>query len=307
MLVDEKVLFQFESGLNPQHIEKSTIPATLIGYGEISAIFQIGDSSDTAFKRLPLFSDRSSAQMYIRQYNEYCRLLTDAGLNLPPDQTFIITSAQRPVVLYIAQKKLPADRFAHKLIHTLEAGEIQLLLEKIVAEIAKIWRYNQTVLPDRELALDGQLSNWVWLESEAGMLLFYIDTSTPIFRKNGLDQMDPELFLKSAPGFLRWIIRLFFLNDVMTRYYDQRQVYIDLAANLHKEQRPDLIPLLVDLINQHMPAGHRPLSLKTVEKYYREDKLIWTLFLAFRRIDRWLMTRVLGRRYEFILPGKIKR
>jgi len=307
MLVDENQLIEFESGLNPQHIEKSTIPASLIGYGEISAIFQIGEQSDTAFKRLPLFSDRSSAQMYIRQYNEYCKLLTDAGLNLPPDQTFIIAAAQRPVVLYIAQKQLPADRFAHKLIHRLEVREIQLLFEKIVAEIAKIWRYNQTAMSDRELALDGQLSNWVWLESEAGMLLFYIDTSTPIFRKNGLDQMDPELFLKSAPGFLRWIIRLFFLNDVMTRYYDQRQVYIDLAANLYKEQRPDLIPFLIDLINQHVPAGHRPLSLKAVEKYYREDKLIWTLFLAFRRIDRWLTTRLLGRRYEFILPGKIKR
>jgi len=139
------------------------------------------------------------------------------------------------------------------------------------------------------------------------MTLFYIDTSTPIFRKNGLEQMDPELFLKSAPFFLRWIIRLFFLDDVMMRYYDRRQVYLDLVANLYKEQRPDLIVSVIELINRHLPDGDEPLTLKEVDKYYREDKLIWTLFLTFRRIDRWLTTRVFRRRYEFILPGKIKR
>ena len=140
MRVDENLLIEFESGLNPQHIEKSSIPASLIGYGEISAIFQMGHQSDTAFKRLPLFSDQSSAQTYIRQYSEYCRLLTDAGLNLPPDEAFIIAPADRPVVLYIAQKQFPADRFAHKLIHRLGRAEILRLFEKIVAEIAKIWR-----------------------------------------------------------------------------------------------------------------------------------------------------------------------
>ena len=307
MFIDENLLTEFESGLNPQHPENSSIPATLIGFGEISAIFQIGDQSNTAFKRLPLFVDRPSAQTYISKYNEYCELLGDAGLNLPPDNTFIISAARRPVVLYIAQQRLPAERFAHRLIHRLEAGEMGQLLESIVAEIAKIWRYNQAGLPDRELALDGQLSNWVWLESESGMTLFYIDTSTPIFRKHGMEQMDPELFLKSAPFFLRWIIRLLFLDDVMQRYYQPRQVYIDLAANLYKEQRPDLIGPLVEIINRYLIENEKPLSLKEIEKYYRGDKLIWALFLAFRRIDRWLTTRILRRRYEFILPGKIKR
>jgi hypothetical protein len=307
MHIDENQLIEFESGLNPQHIEKSTIPASLIGYGEISAIFRIGDQSDMAFKRLPLFPDRASAQTYIHKYEEYCELLCDAELSLPPDKTFILAVARRPVVLYIAQKQLPADRFAHRIIHRLTSDEIQLLFEKIVAEIAKIWRYNQTALPARELALDGQLSNWVWMESTSDTALYYIDTSTPLFRKNGIEQMDPELFLKSAPGFLRWIIRLFFLNDVLTRYYDQRQVYMDLAANLYKEQRPDLIVPLVELINRYLPEGDEPLSLKEIDKYYREDKLIWSLFLAFRRIDRWLTTKIFRKRYEFILPGKIKR
>jgi hypothetical protein len=307
MSIDRNLLTEFESGLYPQHLERSAIPPILIGFGEISAIFQIGDHSGTAFKRLPLFTDRPSAQVYIRKYNEYCKLLGGAGLNLPPDQAIIITVPQRPVVLYIAQKQLPADRFAHRLIHWMAMDEIKELFEKIIADIAKIWSYNESALPDRELALDGQLSNWVWMDSGSDKTLFYIDTSTPLFRKNGQEQMEPELFLKSAPFFLRWIIRLFFLDDVMNRYYDRRQVYIDLAANLYKEQRPDLIEPILASINRHLPENDESITLKQVEKYYREDKLIWTLFLAFRRIDRWLTTKMFRKRYEFILPGKIKR
>ena len=41
MLADENLLNQFEIGLNPQNLKDSAISATIIGYGEISAIFQI--------------------------------------------------------------------------------------------------------------------------------------------------------------------------------------------------------------------------------------------------------------------------
>ena len=137
--------------------------------------------------------------------------------------------------------------------------------------------------------------------------MYYIDTSTPLYRKQGKEQLDPELFLRSAPSFVRWIIRLLFLKDVMNRYYVPRMVYTDLAANLYKEQRPDLIPLTIDIINCYIPDAQPPLTAKEVERYYREDKFIWTLFQALRRLDCWLTTRLLRKRYEFILPGKIRR
>ena len=137
--------------------------------------------------------------------------------------------------------------------------------------------------------------------------MVFIDTSTPLFRKNGVEQLDAELFLKSAPAFLRWVLRLFFLDDVINRYYDPRLVYMDLAANLYKEQQPALIPLAVEIINALVPDNMKPLTEKEVARYYRQDMLIWTLFLAFRRLDRWMITKLFRRRYEFILPGKIKR
>ena len=103
------------------------------------------------------------------------------------------------------------------------------------------------------------------------------------------------------------MLALLLLCDVINRYYDQRLVYFDLAANLYKEQQPALIPLAVKIINTILSDSVKPLTQEEVAKYYRQDKLIWTLFLAFRRLDRWFTTKLFRRRYEFILPGKIKR
>lgn len=307
MNVDVELLRRFEAGLNPQDIEDSPIPATILGFGEISAIFQIGDNREVAFKRMPLFSERSFAERYARQFEEYCLLLTEAGLELPEHQTVVIQVPDRPVVCYIAQQRFPLERFGHRLIHHLPSKQILNLIEKVVFEISKVFIFNRSGRPSIEVALDGQISNWVETGGADGPAMIYIDTSTPLYRKGGVEQLDPELFLKSAPAPLRWIIRLLFLKSVMNRYYDQRQVYIDLAANLYKEQRPDLVPITVEIINRHLFENLQPVTPRDVENYYREDKLIWTLFLAFRKVDRWVKTKLIRKRYEFLLPGKIKR
>ncbi len=305
MNIDKELLHRFEAGLNPQDLKLSATPAAVLGYGEISSIFQIGDNRDVAFKRMPLFSNRASAEEYIEKYRDYCALLTEAGLRLPEDETIILEVSGRPVVLYIAQEQLSVDHFCHKLIHHLPSNRVERLIGQIVSEISKLFGFSRAKSPSIEIALDGQISNWH--AALDGQELSYIDTSTPLFRKNGIEQLDPELLLKSAPGFLRWIIRWLFLGDVMNRYYDQRQVCIDLAGNLIKEQRPDLIPLTLDIINQSLPSDFEPLAQNEVKKYYSSDKLIWTVFLSFRKIDRFFRTKILRKRYEFILPDEIKR
>jgi len=307
MNVDEELLRRFEAGLNPQNIEDSPIPAAILGFGEISSIFQIGDNKKLAFKRMPLFSEPSSAERYTRRFEEYCLLLVEAGLELPEHQTAVIQVPDRPVVCYIAQQRFPFERFGHRLIHHLPPKQILSLIEKVVFEISKIFIFNRSGRPAIEIALDGQISNWVETGDAAAPSMIYIDTSTPLYRKEGVEMLDPELFLKSAPAALRWIIRLFFLESVMNRYYDQRQVYIDLAANLYKEQRPDLVPITVEIINRHLFENLQPVTPGDVVSYYREDKLIWTLFLAFRKLDRWVKTKLVRKRYEFLLPGKIRR
>ncbi len=168
MDINEELLYHFEKGLNPQNLGDSPIPATVLGFGEISTIFQIADYTNLAFKRMPLFSDRVSAETYILKYIKYCRLLIEAGLKLPEHGTCIIQVPDRPVSVYIVQRQFPIARFSHKLIHTLDRRDTHPLLERIVSETEKIWHFNNSRRPSIELALDGQISNWVWLERETG-------------------------------------------------------------------------------------------------------------------------------------------
>lgn len=308
MNIDRHLLQQFETGLDPQHLAASALPGRIIGYGEISAIFQIQGDDENVYKRLPIFEDRSSAQRYAAMHAEYCGLLEQAGLHLPASTTQIVHLPGRPVVLYIAQRRFAGECLCHRRIHRLDNDDCLALIEEVARQIAKVGSFNENAAPETELAIDGQLSNWIAAGADQDQpQLLYIDTSTPLLRKNGVEQLDPERLLQSAPGLLRWIIRLFFLKDVMNRYYVPRLVYIDLAANLFKEQRPDLVPQTVAIANRFLGDDATPLTVDAVEKYYAEDKLIWTVFLAFRRLDRWLKTRLLRRRYEFILPGAIQR
>ncbi|MBI9083244.1 MAG: hypothetical protein JEZ11_06560 [Desulfobacterales bacterium] len=306
MDIDTSLLQRFEDGLDPQHLERSEVPAELIGYGEISAIFRIGDAP-VAYKRMPLFADRTEAQAYADMYREYCELLGRTGLTLPETETALVEIPGRPVALYLAQALLPAERIGNRLMHTLPAQDALALVERVVGEMKKVWAFNETVGPDLEIAMDGQISNWALLESNGKEKIVYIDTSTPFIRKAGAHQLDPELLLQAAPGFLRWLVRWLFVADVLNRYYDPRLVLIDLTGNLFKEQLPDLVAPVIDTINRAMGDDITPLTLEEVEKYYREDKFIWALFLFLRRMDRWLTTKLFRKRYEFILPGKIKR
>ena len=99
--------------------------------------------------------------------------------------------------------------------------------------------------------------------------VYFIDTGTPIFRKNDVEQLDTELLVNTLPFLLRWIFNTFFLNDVLNRYYDPHQVNIDLVANMYKEQRPDLVPFAVETINNHFTLELKPIKLEKVEKYYK--------------------------------------
>ncbi len=303
-MLDQETLQQFENGLNPRDPTASEIPCEILGYGEISCVLQINNDTEIAAKRMPLFASLPAAEKYALDYKKYCERLRTAGLIIPEDSTVIVRGHGEITVLYILQKQLPPSRFCHKLIHTQDADFLGIMIQRIVAEIEKVWTYNAENDPQIRLAIDGQLSNWVLLESGE---MAYIDTSTPLMLENGTERLDPELLLQSAPSFLRWLIRWLFLEDVMTRYYDRKLVYTDLIANLLKEQRPELVEAWIKTINGSTSDKMDALDRQTIEAYYREDKLIWRLFLGLRRIDRFIKSKLLGQRYEFVLPGRIKR
>jgi hypothetical protein len=233
--------------------------------------------------------------------------LKEIGFSLPADETAVIQIPGRLAAIYFQQKRLPAATFCHTLINHLERPALVKMLESIVGMLEKVWEFNRSNHPALETAIDAQLSNWAWIGEKGKETPYLVDTSTPFLRKKGIEQLDVELLLKSVPGLIRWAIRRLNLDDVIGRYYDKRKVLIDLMGNLHKEQRPDLIPLFLNVINGRITDEFEPLKKEEVDSYYKEDKLIWTLFSGLRRADRFLTSTILRKRYEFILPGHVKR
>ncbi len=301
MPITEDFLQSFEQGLNPQFPESSKIPAKIVGFGEISSIFKIDPYNEWVLKRLPLFTNKEEANLYSNNYNTYTNYLKQASLDLPKDKIFIISD--KKVVLYLAQKALKKEDLCQNKLHTLSKENAIEMLNNIFLNIKKVDYFNKKNKPKIELSIDGQVSNWALVNDK----LLFFDTSTPLFKINGEEQLDPELLLNSTPKALRWIIRKFFLQEVMDRYYDIRLVFIDLIANLHKEKRQDLIDKTIINANKILPDNEKIITRKEVDKYYANDKFIWQLFLALRRMDRWITTSIFNKQYEFILPGKIKR
>ena len=95
-----EILIEFEKGLNPQQPAESKIPARIVGYGEISAIFEIEADKIHVYKRLPLFDSLSAAEHYQQMYRDYSSLLVKAGLCLPAHTTRIVAVPGRPAALW---------------------------------------------------------------------------------------------------------------------------------------------------------------------------------------------------------------
>jgi len=315
------LLKKVEKELNPAEPEKCSVPINVLGYGEISTVIEIGNDKggNLAYKRMPMFKNIEESNNYLALYKEYLKILTEqVGLNLVPDDIAMLPDEKLRIVTgYIAQKKLPSDSIGHKAIHFLPPENIQKLVLVVLFELKKVFDFNKKNKGKLELGIDGQISNWAIKNfnpekksPNKNFELLYFDTSTPLMQKDGKEQLNPELFLRSAPSFLVWIIRWLFLEDVITRYYDFRKVVIDLIANFYKEKREDLIPELLDIVNKFFEneikeGVFKSITEKEVKSYYREDAWIWRIYLTFRKSallsdDLFGSSRINGRAFA---PG----
>ncbi|NOZ60127.1 MAG: hypothetical protein GXO74_00445 [Calditrichaeota bacterium] len=322
MEINAQWLSKFERGLNLRHLEKSAIPARVLGYGEISTVLEAKteDGKTYALKRMPMFNSPQEAEAYQKLYRESVSVFTEkVGLQLVPGELIMVSQDDsNRIVGYIIQEKLPANSIGNQVIHRFPDDQVLDLCDAVLQKIKLVFGFNEKNKGKLEIGFDAQISNWAFAgideyqqKGKDAPEIFYFDTSSPLLRKNGQEQLDPELFLRSAPSFLVWIIRLLFLKDVLTRYYDLRLVLIDLVANFYKEQRADLIPELTGRVNNFLEKDFsdlkiKPITEKEVKSYYREDALIWRIYLAFRKVDRFLH-RLVGKKYHYILPDKIQR
>ncbi|MBY8986892.1 MAG: hypothetical protein KGD61_00435 [Candidatus Lokiarchaeota archaeon] len=320
MKIDTEVLKKLERSIDTYNPEKGEVPIKILGYGEISLVFEIvGDPEQIAYKRIPIFENEKQVNRHIWAYNEYNRILIEeVGLTLPEYDVAWFTDDEDKIQFYCVQEKISSESVGNKAIHKLNTEDINTLILLVMKDMKKVWSYsknNETV----DLGLDGQISNFAIIgydpdnpKIEEDTKLIYFDTSTPMFRKNGIEAMDAELFLKSTPFFLRFLVKAAFLEEVVDRYYDWRLVTIDLIANFFKEQKPELIPGVISQINKFFNEeasefNIEPITFEEVRKYYKNDKMIWVIFQNARKIDRYIKTKLFRKKYDFYLPGKIER
>ena len=106
--IDEELLKRFEEGVDPAHPEKSVVPARILGYGEISTVFELSyDGQDgIAYKRMPIFDTQQQVENYTGIYHEYNELLLKIGIDVPEYGSASIITDREDRAFFVVQQKL---------------------------------------------------------------------------------------------------------------------------------------------------------------------------------------------------------
>ena len=263
----------------------------VLGYGEISTVLRLTVGTRSyACKRLPPFPT-GAFEPYRRACTEYLAALGERGITIAPSTLETV------------------DRGAERIVYCIQPIEDALLVDQLrsadgeaTARVAK--RLTETIVGaiDDRLGLDAQISNWA--VSPDGTFV-YLDVTTPLIRDDdGTEMLDTDLFLASLPAFLRPIVRRFLLAEILSHYYDPRAALVDLIGNFKKERIDAAIPAFLDAANERTQP---PITRKEIDRYYRNDALMWEVLQRLRRADRWWQRRIRRRGYPFLLPGKVDR
>ncbi len=320
MDINIDLLKELELTIDTVNPEGGKVPIKILGYGEITLVFEIvNDKYNYAYKRLPVFETREQAKKHEHIFLEYNRFLNEEiKINTPPLEIKWFETDKGKIIFYAIQEKIPSESVGNKVIHQVGKNDIKILVLKALREMKKVWSFNEEN-KTFDVGLDGQISNFAVTnynpnnpKIDENSQLIYIDTVPPFYRKNGVEAMEIELLTRSMPSFIRGLLKLIFLQDLIDRYYDWRLVLIDLVANFFKEQKSELIPSLIKVVNSFLREeassfNIEPLTLEEIEKYYKSDKFIWVLYQRMRLFDRFIKTKLLRKKYDYYLPGKIER
>ena len=286
----------------------------IVGYGEVSTVFSLAALPDHVCKRMAGFRDAAAVQQYVAVVQRYIARLTELGVQVAATVPVCVHTPASGELVYLLQPRLDPAGFGNHLLRDASDDVLLAAVERVLMAVHPLLRANRTPRGGRTITVDAQLSNWhfpVYGDDVGAPTL--IDVGTPFMRCNGVDEMGLELFLAPVPAPMRPLYRRARLVErYIDDYFEPRKLLADLLGNFYKEGRPDRIDLALAHINQWLGGpgadlGARAITRQAVDGYYRKDAQLLELFLKVRRLDRFVRTRLLRQRYNFVLPGPIRR
>lgn len=271
----------------------------VLGYGEVTTVFRLDTEHDSfACKRFPLFRNRSDAEAHQDLVYRYVAELTKCGINVLETGFVSLFDDVGRTILYLIQPIVDADRIGPNFFRSLDAETAQQKFEDVLTAM------ESSVTPN--LAPDGQLSNWVFLDGG----LSYVDVSTPFMRsEDGTEAVNWDVLYESVIGGILTPFRPYFrhkMPSVLDSYFSVRGQVLDFLGNLRKEKLDHFIPSFLSIANARLELSPL-LTLKDVQAYYNEDADVYALLMRLYRINRAFHRHVLRRPYPNFIPPKIDR
>ena len=287
-------LAELEAAVRHALVTHDDSAVKVVGYGEITTVVEwFASGQPVACKRLPGLADAAAFESYRDGVERYIARLAATGVQVPETVVQSTPAADGTVTAYCVQSLLPSASVVPRVMHERGRDAAVRIFEEILDRMG-------ATVTDR-VGLDAQLSNWSW----HGGRLRYFDISTPLLRdERGRETFDVELLIASLPWALRGLVRTFFVDTIVDKYYTLRGGLLDLLGNMVKERLDELLPAFVDIANRVVSP---PFTVTEIERYYRGDARLWALLLALRRADRWWQNRVRRRPYPFLLPRDLPR
>lgn len=278
----------------------------VLGYGEITLVLGWPPGRrEWAVKRLPVFDSRDCSENYRALFFRYIERLRERGISVVPT-AFRILDRGDSVVAYLIQPRIDDELLLVRRLGSAAPEEAESLLSELVNRVC--------TAVDEEVGLDAQVSNWMVVpdgldatqalgaeRSDASRLL-YFDVSTPLLRdEEGAFLLDVDVFLASLPAILRWPVKAFLVESILSTYHDPWKVLLDVAGNLYKDRLERLIERFCRLASEQLGRRIEP---RDALAYHRRDAVLWTWLQRARRVDRFWQLRIRHRPYPYLLPPR---
>jgi hypothetical protein len=215
-------------------------------------------------------------------------------------------------VVYLVQPRLPADRLGQAILRHGTDVALHALLDHVLGYVQRVLAENGRRPDGRSLAIDAQLSNW-HCPSDDGARPALLDVGTPFMYRDGRLEVGTDIFLRAYLAPLRWWLRR---QRAVERYVEDYFRFdltaLDLLGNFTKEGAEARLDSAIAFVNtwtaRHRAAeGGATVDERAVRTYYARDAATLETSLRARRLTRFVQARLLRKRYDFILPGHIRR